>query len=130
MSISSNVLPWVSKRKKYTVKDAVAQQAAKTYPYRKSIAEVMKGVKKARRKFQIQFEAVDIAIHCARYRDGYSSLVTVQIIGPQVLAKAAINKHAKTIMAVPALGVAVGFARSSAKCPTDEKTKKHMPEED
>jgi len=30
------------------------------------MAEVMKGVKKARRKFQIQFEAVDIAIHCAR----------------------------------------------------------------
>jgi len=41
-----------------------------------------------------------------------------------------MNKHAKTIMAVPALGVAVGFARSKAECPTEEKTKKHTPMEE
>ena len=66
VSISSNVLPCPSKRKRYTVTLAVKQHAAKTYPYRKSMAEVMKGVKNAMRKFQTQLLAVDKDMHCAR----------------------------------------------------------------
>lgn len=72
------------------------------------MAEVIKGVKKARRKFQIQFEAVDIDIQVARWRYGYISPVTVQTMGPQVEAKARMNKQAKKIIAAPAFGVAVG----------------------
>lgn len=66
----------------------------------------MKGVKKPRRKFHSQFEAVDIAMALERYRDGYNSAQIVQMIGPQVDAKPKINKHAKTIIAVPECGVA------------------------
>jgi hypothetical protein len=48
--------------KKYTVAAAKNKQPAKIYPYRKSISPTMKGVKKPRRKFQSQFDAVDNAM--------------------------------------------------------------------
>lgn len=100
------VLPCPSITKKYTTAAAKKRQPAKTYPKRKSIAPTMKGVKKARRKFHSQFEAVDIAMALERYRDGYSSAQIVQTMGPQVEANPRINRQAKTIMAVPECGVA------------------------
>jgi hypothetical protein len=51
VSISSSVRPWPSMTKKYTISPPKMFVPAKTYPYRKSIAPVMNGVKKARRKF-------------------------------------------------------------------------------
>lgn len=47
-------------------------------------------------------------------------------IGPQVVAKPKMKKHAKQIMAVAAFSVFCGCSRSSAKCPTDAKMRKQM----
>lgn len=73
-----------------------------------------------------QFDAVLSAIALARYRDGYSSPQIVQIIGPHVVAKPKMKKHAKQIIAVAAGSVFCGFSRSSAKWPTDAKMRKQM----
>jgi hypothetical protein len=50
------------------------------------MADVRKGVKKARRKFQSQFDAVARDIPFARYSEGNSSAIKVHTIGPQVQA--------------------------------------------
>jgi hypothetical protein len=64
--IHIHVLPCPSITKKYTITAAEKRQAAKIYPYLESISPMMKGVKKARRKFQNQFEAVDNAMQLER----------------------------------------------------------------
>lgn len=45
---------------------AMNEQAAKMYPYWKSMALVMKGEKKEMRKFQVQLEEDAIPIHMVR----------------------------------------------------------------
>lgn len=62
-----------------------------------------------------QFEAVAIPIHLALYREGYNSLTTTQTIGPQVIAKPAMNRHANMIIAYPMPCVRVGSSWSRAK---------------
>jgi hypothetical protein len=50
----------------------------------------------------------------------------VQIMGPQVVANPKMKKQAKQIMAVAALSVFSGLARSSEKCPTEAKIRKQI----
>ena len=50
----------------------------------------------------------------------------VQIMGPHVVAKPKMKKHAKQIIATPDLGVFDGSLRSREKWPTDAKIMKQM----
>lgn len=88
------------------------------------MSPTMNGVKKARRKFQPQLEAVESAMAFDRYREGYISAQIVQIIGPHVVAYPKMNRQAKTIIAVPAAGVFCGVWRSREKWPTEAKIMK------
>ena len=83
-------------------------------------------MKNASKKFHNQFEAVESAIALARYRDGYSSPQIVQIIGPHVVAKPKMKKHAKQIIAMEDFGVFSGFVRSREKWPTEAKMRKQI----
>ena len=67
-------------------------------PYRNWMSPTMKGVKKASKKFQSQFDAVASAPCLARVRVGKVSPMRIQIPGAQVDAYPRMNKHAETII--------------------------------
>ena len=94
---------------------------AKTKPYRNSIALTMKGVKKAKRKFMSQFDAVASAPCFARVRVGNVSPIRIHTPGAQVMAYPKINMQAETIISFPMPWSTVG----SLAVPAAAKTNNH-----